>query len=812
MFPKNWIAEFIQDTRYGIRALSKSWALSAIAIGSLALGIGATTSIYSVIYAVILDPFPYKDVDSLMSIAVREPGRRGTRTYYTVDQFLEIEKRNSIFEGVVTSTISDIEWTGAGDPVRLRGNHVTMNTFAVLGVPPLLGRATTQADAEPGAEPVAILGYKFWQRQFGGDPGVLGRKLRLNDKIRTVVGVMPPRFMWRGADVYIPLVFHRGEIAEGVRDVHVLGRLKPGITEAQAEADLRPIIEELRRQNPRNFPEKWRVSLLPFKETFPSGIREALWILFGAVGLLLLIACVNVSNLLLSKAVSRAKEIAVRASLGASRGRLIRQLLAESMILGIAGGFLGVWIAYAGLTGILAIVPPYTIPDESKVSINIPVLLFALGISFVSALLFGLAPAIQTSGGDLATPLKEAGRGSSGGARKARLHSALVIGEVALSLMLLVGASLMIRTLFAMQNLNLGIQPDRILSMRIPLSDKRYPDSARKNAFLSELLRRARNVPGVASAALNSGLHPLGNWSAPVEIPGAAQQDDRPVLLQQTSESYPRTLGIPLIRGRMFTEQEVANRSHVALVNETFARRYFSNQEPLGRVVRIPRLRTPLFNVSDDSFQIVGVTRDAVNRLLANETFPEVYFPYTITAMADRLVVSTQAPPATLGKTLRAQVYAIDKDQPVTDIETIEEVLHNQIYAGPRFNLLLFGIFAGLGLFLAVVGLYGVVSSGVSQRTNEIGIRIALGASFRDVIAMILSQGANLLGIGIVVGLAGSLLSVRVLAGEVWKLSTFDPYSFFAVSLLLFAAGLCACYWPARRAARVDPVTALRHE
>ena len=808
----NWFAEFIQDIRYGIRTLSRSPALTAIAIGSLALGIGATTSIYSVIYAVVLDPFPYKDVDSLMSIAVRDPGARGMRTYYTVDQYLDIERRNSIFDGVIISTISDVEWTGAGEPIRLRGNHVTMNTFTVLGVPPLLGRVTTPSDALPNAEPIAILGYKFWQRQFGGDPGVLGRKLRLNDKIRTVVGVMPPRFMWRGADVYLPVVFHRGEIIEGVRVVHVLGRLRPGINEAQAEADLRPIIEDLQRRDPQNFPAKWRVSLLSFKETFPSGIRDALWILFGAVGLLLLIACVNVSNLLLSKAVSRAKEIAVRASLGASRGRLVRQLLAESLILAVAGGFLGVWVAYGSLAGILANVPPFTIPDESHVAINIPVLLFSLAISVFCALLFGLAPALQTSAGDVATPLKEAGRGSSGGARKARLHSVLVIGEVALSLMLLVGASLMIRTLFAMENMRLGIHADRVLTMRIPLSDRRYPDAPRKNAFLQELLRRVQTLPGVSSAAVNSGVHPLGNWTAPVEIAGAVQHDNRPVLLQQTSEDYTKAMGIGLLQGRLFTSQEVANRTHVALVNETFARRYLSGRDPLGRIIRIPRLRSSIFNVTDDSFQIVGVTADAVNRIFANETLPEVYFPYTISGVTDRLVVATRMQPEALEKTVRAQVYSIDKDQPVTDIETIDEVLRTEVYSRPRFNLLLFGIFAGLGLFLALFGLYGVVSSAVSQRTNEIGIRIALGASFRDVIAMVLSQGAKLVGVGILLGLIGSVLSVRVLSGQVYNLSTFDPYSFIVVSVLLFAAGLFACYWPARRAARVDPVTALRHE
>ncbi len=807
-----WLEQIVRDVKFGLRHLAKSPGFTAIAAGSLALGIGASTAMYSVIYAVVLDPFSYKDVDHLMSIAVREPNQRFGRISYNTDQYLELARRSTVFDGVTASTISDVVWTGSGDPVRLRGNHVSMNTFTVMGVPPLIGRATLPSDEAPGAEPVAILGYKFWQRQFGGDSGVIGRKLQLNDKFRTVVGVMPKRFMWRGADVYLPVVFHRGEVVEGVRDVYVLGRLKSQVSSAQAEADLRPIIEELQHQSPRDFPEKWRVGLISFKETFPSDIREALWILFGAVGLLLLIACVNVSNLLLTKAAGRQREIAVRASLGASRMRLIRQFLTESLTLSLLGGLLGILFGHAGLKGIMAMVPPGTIPDESKIELNLAVLLFTTAVSIVTAVLAGLAPALSISGKNVASPLKEAGRGMAGGSGQKWLRSALVVGEVALSLMLLVGASLMIRTLIAVQNIDLGIRPDRLLTLRVPLSVDRYPDAVRRSIFFDELLHRIDAMPGVISSGLNTGLHPLGNWSMPIELLGNAQPDTRRIVLHQTNENYTKAMGIGLVAGRFFNQHEIANRSRLAIVNRAFVARYCDGRDCLGKMVRIPRLSSAPFNLVENSFQIIGVVNNSMNRIYTNETLPELYVPYTITGMADQLVIAAHGNPLSLANAIRAQVYQIDKDQPVMDAKTIDMLLADFVYARPKFNLLLFGVFAALGLTLALAGVYGVISNLVAQRTQEIGVRIALGASYPQVIGMILGSGMKLLGAGIIIGLIGSLASARVLSNQVWKLSTFDPIAFTAVSALLLIAGLLACFWPARRATRIDPVTALRHE
>jgi predicted permease len=809
----NWLAHFLRDIRFGARHLAGSGVFAAIAAGSLALGIGGSTAMYSVVHAVILDPFPYKDVDRLMSVIIRDPaGRTANWSHYSIDQFLEIAQRNSVFSHVTASTWSDVTWTGSGEPRRLRGNHCTMNTFDAMGVAPLIGRATTESDAAESAEPVTLLGYRFWQREFGGDPGVIGRGLLLNDKARAIIGVMPPRFMWRGADVYLPDVFHRGQDVEGVHEVDLMARLKPGVTLPQAQANLRPILEELERRNPNDFPKKWRVELRTFKETYPSGISDALWILFGAVGLLLVIACVNVSNLLLSRAAYRRREIAIRAALGASRVRLVSQLLAESLVLAAAGGALGVVVAFAGLRGIIAMMPPNTIPDEAHIAVNAPVLLFTLAISVTAAILFGLAPALQLSGRDIVTPLKESGRGTSGSVRQRFTRSILVVGEVALSLMLLVGASLMIRALLVLQGANLGVRPDRILTLRIPFSDQRYPDAVRRVAFLQDLLDRVGSVPGVAAVGVNTGLPPVGNWSMPVEVAGAAQQDNRPAMVDQASEGFPQAMGIPVVQGRFFTRQEVNSRLHMAVVNQAFVRRYFSGREALGRVIRLPRLKMAPANLADPSFQIVGIVKDTLNRIQTNETIPEAYIPHSLAGMADRLFVKSHGRPEGLEKPIAAQVYAIDPGQPVMDIRTLETALRDYVYARPRFNLLLFTVFAGLGLILALFGVYGVIANSVAQRTREIGIRLALGASFWKVIRMVLSLGAKLVAVGILLGLAGSLASVRVLSGLVQNMSIFDPYSFLVVTVLLFSAGLFASFWPARRAAGVDPVTALRDE
>lgn len=806
-----WLEPFLRDIQFGIRNLAKSPGFTATAVISLAIGIMASTAIYSVLRAVVLDPFPYKDVDNLMSVRVTNAAQRGSRTGYSVDQFLEIAERNTIFEGTIASTISDVLWTGEGDPQRLRGNHGPFNTFDVMGVPPLMGRTPTADDARSGAEPVVVLGYRFWQRQFGGDPRVLGRQLRLNDNVRTVIGIMPKRFMWRGADVYLPITFERGRIVEGVRGVHVLGRLKPGVTDAQAEADLRPIIEDLKKKEPAQFPEQWRVDLLPFKQTFPSGISRDIWVLFGAVALLLLIACANVSNLLLSKVASRQREMSVRAALGANRRRLVSQLLTESLMLALIAGLLGIALAYVGLPAILALVPPGTIPDESEITLNTSVLAFAVVVSALTSLICGLAPALQSSRTDLVSSMREAGRGLAGSSRHAVLRKTLVVVEVALALVLLAGSSLLVRTYAAMQNVELGQRPDRLLTMRVPLPARNYPDAHRRNAFFQDLLGRAAAVPGVEAVGLNTGLHPLGNMRAAAEVAGAPPNAE-PVMVHNVNAAYTTTLGIRLASGRLFTESDVISAAHVALVNERFVLTRLDNRPPLGLVVRLPRLRQPPLSLPDDAFQIVGVVHDTLNQGLADPTMPEIFLPFTVTALADLLVVRTQSDPASVSRAVIGQVYAIDKNQPVMQVRTLDRVLQEIELATPRFNLTLLGVLAAVGLVLAIVGVYGVMSTAVAQQRHEIGVRMALGAGAGTIARMVIMRGSWLLLAGLVLGLAGASIIAKLLARQVWNVPPFDPLAFAVVSLILIVSGLQACIWPARRAARIDPIIALREE
>ena len=803
------LSEPARDIRYAVRNLAADRVFTATVLLSLALGIGATTAIFSVVDGVVLNPFPYKDVDNLMSVRVWDPGRF-YRTSYNPEEFLEIAERNTVFEGVIASTISDVLWTGDGEPQRLRGNHITGNTFDVMGVPALIGRTIVPSDTAAGATPVAVLGYRFWQRQFGGNPDALGRQMRLNNEVRTVVGIMPPRFMWRGADVYIPIVMRRAEAVEGIRSFHLLGRLKSGVSRTAATADLQPIIQELRRRNPARYPDKWRVDLLSFKETFPSSIRSTLWILFGAVGLLLLIACANVSNLLLSKAAVRSREMAVRASLGAGRRRLIRQLLTESTLLAVAGAAIGVLFSWAGLKAIIALVPPGTIPDESEISLNSTVLWFTVGVSLLSAVLFGLVPALQMSSLNLLTSLREGGRGTAGGRHQNLGRSGLVVVQVALSLVLLAGASVMVRTLVAIESAELTMQPERLLTMRVPLPEQRYPEPAKRIVFFQQLLERLETTPGIAAAGLNTWVHPLGNWMLPAEVPGSTYNGNPGVVVHQVNPGYLRALHIPLHRGRLLDDSDIAGRRQLALVDEGFIRRYFEGQEVLGKVVRFPVLSRPPAALKNTAFEIVGVVAVVPNRLTADQAAPEVYVPYSVLGLSDQLVVRGHGVAESLSAVVRQAVYSVDAQQPVTEVRTLQSRIEREAYSRPRFNLILFSVFAGLGLLLSVIGIYAIVSSFVSQQTREFGVRIALGASFGTVIAMVLRRASWLLGIGCLLGITGSVFGVRVLKGIVSRVSPFDPWSLALVVLALVCVGLLASFWPAQRAARIDPATTLR--
>jgi predicted permease len=792
--------------------MRRGLGVSLTSMISIALGIGAATAIYSVIHGVVIDPFPYKDVDSLVSIAIQQPGQRGFRTGYTVDQFLEIRERSRIFNGLTVSTISDVLWTGAGDPQQLRGNHTTFDGLDVMGVPAVAGRIFTPSDGAENSETVCVLGYRFWQRQFAGDPSVVGRTLVLNNKSRTVVGVMPKRFMWRGADVYLPLHLRRGEKPEGVQYAHVVGRLKPGVTAAQAEADLEPIIQDLKHQEPTAFPEKYKVGLRTFAETFPSSIREELWLLLAAVALLLVIACANVSNLLLARGLTRWSEMAVRMSVGATRTRLVTQLLTESVVLALIGGLMGVLLAVVGMKAILAIVPPFTIPDESEVRIHLPVLAFSLGVTMLAALLFGLGPALASTKASLAEMLRSAGRGAVGTRGHGMARGALVVLEVALSVVLLTGAGLMLQTLMAVQSVGLGVRTERLLTFRVPLPEVEYPDPARRAAVIEDLLERLEGAPGIEAAAANTWWHPLGNFSLPVQIPSQEQKDTRRVTVHPVSSGYTAMFGIPMKAGRGFTKADVRSGRHVALVSEFFAKRYFEGRDPVGQMVRIPMLKEPPVKLADDQLEVIGVVADTKSGRIDEER-PEIYFPHTLVGLSQNLTVrSTGEDPNSALPAVRAAVRELGRAQPLTDVKTIDARISEQMLSGRRFNAILFGVFGFLGLALAVIGIYGVMANSVNRRTNEFGVRMAMGAAAGDIYRLVLVEGSRLLLAGVALGTIAAVYASRLLTSMVWRAQVFDPMTVATVGLVLVAAGLAACWLPARRAGRLAPMTALRFD
>lgn len=814
MFALKWGEQLWQDVRFGARNVAKAPGFAASAILSLALGIGASTAIFSVVYGVILDPFPYSHPEKLYSFYAKTADH-GRFYPYTPDHYLELTDQTRVFSNLISSTISDVFWTGVGDPLRLRGNFVTVNTFETMGVQPAAGRYILPRDGNVDALPVAVLGYKFWMRQFGGDRSVIGRQMRLNDKVRTIVGVMPRRFMWRGADVYLPIVFRRGQAIEGVREIFIMGRLAPGVSEAEAATALHPVLGEMITKEAGEHVTNFRVQLDDFYETFPSGIRRSLWILFGAVGLLLLIACTNVSSLLLARAAARAREMGVRASLGAGRLRLVRQLLTESSLIGLAGGALGAGLAFASLRGILAIVPQGTIPDESEVTLNVPVLLFTLGVSLAAALLFGLAPAVQTARADLTEILKTAGRGMNSAFGEGRLRNVFVVAQVALSIILLVAASLVLRTLLRLEQVQVGAQPERILTMAIPLPERRYATREARNTFFRQLLDRVHAIPGLEEAALNESVHPFIYYGGQAVVPQSAVRQKTRVLVSQISSDYPEILGVRLLQGRFLTQDDVNGAKNVAVVNERFARFYFPGKPVIGETVRLSDVLTPPAQFLSDTFEIVGVASDMRNLGLQRDTKPEVYIPFTaggFIGITPNLLAKGTAAASTLIKPIEDQIHALDPDQPVMEVRTLRQLLDAWGYSEPRFSVFLFGVFAALGLTLAALGLYAVMNYSVIRRTQEIGLRMAMGAQRGNIHAMMLRTGGKLLAIGAAFGLVASACLNRLIGSMIWGVSPFDLISFAAVLGIVFAIGLLACLRPAVRASNLDPMTALRQE
>jgi predicted permease len=803
-----------QDFRYGLRSIRNQPAFTALAVLTLALGIGAATTIFSVIQNVLLDPFPYKDAHRVAAIRIHDstnPQPFG-RTALQTPEFLDYVEQNHVFEDVIGGTGEDVLMTTAEGTEQVNGGVVTGNMFQFLGVSAILGRTLTPADAAPGAPPVFVMAHKMWVKHFNADPSVLGRTLVLNGIPTTVVGVMPSRFTKIAADLWRPVVLNRADPLVNKRYFVFQARLKPGVTLAQAASDLDVIAHRAAKIYPTNYPKQFNVMVVSWVDSIVGEFRKTLYTMAAAVGLLLLIGCFNVAIMLLAKAAARSREMAVRASLGASRARLVRQLLIESGLLALAGAGLGILFAYLGIKGVVPLIPDGFIPREVVIRLNLPVLLFSLGAAVVTVMLFGLAPAAQTARRNIVEPLKDSGKGVGSGFRGGRLRNALVVVEIALSLMLLVGAGLLMRTFVRLQHVDLGLNPDNILVARLPFPRGTYKTAAEKQRFFQRLLPRLHALPGVVAATETSTLPPYGGIGTPIEIPGKTHTEEWRGLFQLVSEGYAPTLGLRVTRGRMLSADDVNGARKVAVVNQTLVKRYFGTEDPIGRQVKLSMLETfPDGPVPGPLFDIVGVIADAKNNGVQDPPEPEVLIPYTITGGFERgILVRTAGDPAGMLNSVRKEIWAVDRGVALTNIGTLNEFLRQFTYAAPRFSLILLSVFASVGLVLVAIGVYSVIAYTVSQQIHEIGIRMALGAQRADVLRLIMRVTSRLVIAGVVLGLLGSLGVMKVLASQVWGVSPRDPVTLVTVVGAMTLAALAASYFPARRAMNVNPIVALR--
>jgi putative ABC transport system permease protein len=807
-----------QDIRFAIRNLRKSPSFAIIAAVTLALGIGASTAIFSIIENVVMEPFPYTDADRLVSVLIHdtEQNQPGGRPAYSGPEFLDYVAQNHSFDRVSASARLDVLYRSGEGTERFDGYYITPGTFEFFGVPPLLGRAALPADYEPEAPPVFVMRYKAWVTRFSADPGLINKIFVLNGTQRTLIGVMPPRFAWGGADLWIP---SKPSVAispdqNGFPQYwFMLGHLKPGVSMRQAQSDFTVVAKGLSAVYPKDYPKKFSVEIETLTNLVVGRFRTTLYIVLAAVGLLLLIGCGNVANLLLARATTREKEFAIRAALGAGRWRIVRQLLVESFLLAAGGAVLGAFLAWGGLKSIVALMPERIIPEEAVIRLNLPVLGFTLAVAVLTAIIFGLAPALQVVRRDLNDPLRDSGKGTSGGSAHGRLRSAVVVLEVAVSLTLLVAAGLLMRSFVALRDVHLGLQPDHIFVVRLPLPADRYKTADQVAGFFRPLLHRLKAVPGVIEATETSTLPPYGGIPSDIEIPGKTHAEKWNALFQLCSEGYFPVLKIQFIDGRSFTESEVEGKRKLAIVNQTFAHKYLGNENPMGQRVHIAQLEQFPDKLADPWFEIIGVVADVKNNGLQDPVQPEIWVPYTMTGSGARgILVRTGPDPMTMMNAIRKEIWATDSNVALTFTGTLEQFIANFSYAGPRFGFLLMGVFGAIGLVLVTIGVYSVLSYTTARRTHEIGIRMALGAEKRDVLGLVIRMGAGLVGAGIVLGVIASLAVARVIATQLWGVSAYDPITLTSVSALLLITGIVACWIPARRASRVDPLIALRYE
>ena len=808
----NMLTDLWQDLRFGARMLLKQPGFTSIAALTLSLGVGANTAIFSVVNALLLRPLPFVESERLVLLA--EKSRTGGRLDASYPNFVDWRARAQSFEGMAASHPRSFILTGEDKAARIRGRSANWNFFQLLGVKPQQGRLFSEADDRYGAARTVIVSHGFWQGRLGGDANVIGETLRLTGEAYTVIGVAPPGFEYFGtADVYAPLnlfvspdsgFVNRGSSAS---NFNAVARLKPGVTLQQANSEMDALGRQLAQEYPKVNEGKSAMAE-QLQDVMSEGVRRSLWVLLGAVGFILLIACINVANLLLVRAAERQKELAVRLALGAGRGRIVRQLLSESLLIAALGAAAGLLLGRWMLAGLLTLAPP-EIPGLSRVGLDNGALLFTLGLAALTSLLFGLAPALQASRTDIQTTLKDGGRLTTGAAR-AGTRKALLIAEVGLSLVLLAGAGLLVRSMYNLLRVDLGFNADNLLTMRLSLAGGKY-DPQKSRVFYDECLARVRAVPGAQSAALAHSLPIQGtNWSgefvaADKPAPSRADMPESDYL--RVSANYFETMGIRLLRGRLFTAADTPESAPVIIINETLARRIWPGEDPVGKRVKQGS------EIEDSPWrEVVGVVNDVKMNGVDLPTTMQTYLPFSqMPGESLGLIVRAERNPTALASAVEQAIHAIDKDLPVYSIFTMDQLLGNSL-AQRRLTLILMASFAALAMLLAAVGVYGVIAYTVRQRTNELGIRMALGARAGDVLKLILRDGLKLVSIGVALGLAAAFALTRWMESLLFEVRPTDPLTFCLIAVVLLCVALMACWVPARRATQVDPLLALRRD
>ncbi len=798
----------LQDLRYGLRMLRQKPGFTMVAVIALAIGIGANTAIFSAVNAILLRPLPYDAPDRLVYIWDSNPSIGFPRFSSSALNFSDWRRQSKSFEYLCALLSWNLNMTGRGEPERLQGARASADIFPMLGVKPLLGRTFLPEEDQAGKNRVVLLSEVLWQRRFGADRNVIGQAITLNGESYTIIGIIPPEFrVPNQSELWIPAALDELQLRRGNHLLGVMARLKPDVTIEQAQTEMSGIARNLELQYP-DTNKGWGVRIVPLSEAvIGDTIKPALWVLLAAVGFLLLIASANVANLLLARAATRQREIAIRTALGASRWRVFRQLLTESILLALVGGVLGLLIGVWGID-LLTSLNPDRIPRVEEIGIDRQVLGFTLLVSVLTGIIFGLAPALQGSKPDLNESLKEGGKGTVTSRRGNRMRSLLVVSEIALSLVLLVGAGLMVRSFARLQQVRLGFNPENLLTMAISLPQAKYSEANQREAFYRSLLERVATLPGVQSTAVIDPLPLAGDtvWEFFIEgRPLGPSNQGYNTNFRRCSPDYFRTMGMTLLKGRHFTEQDTPQSEQVAIINETMARQFFSNEDPLGKRISFSGLEGPWHT-------IVGVVVDVRHAALNAEVGLELYRPFAQSPnMTTSLVVRSALDANSIAGAIRKEVQNLDPDQPVYSVRPMEQIIANTI-APQRTNTLLLGVFAVIALLMAAVGIYSVMAYTVTQRTHEIGVRMALGARRGDVLRLVVKQGLVLAVAGVGIGLTASFTLTRMMKSLLFGVSAGDPVTFGLIALLLIFVALLACIVPARRAAKVDPIVALRYE